>query len=223
MKKLSLILALLIMTVSLVGCGNQVSNNDIHNNKSEGTKETVKKEQKYLDVISEDQLEAIYPDEEIRGYAKDFLGQTVPNMEIRDLEGNVFDLESLRGKDFVMEFIGTWCPACKATSPHIDEFKRLHPDKEVFVIAFADTKEDILAYKEENGLTQPIYMTNLSEDEFKELYQLKYVPAFFFVDKEGTIQFLYIGDLTTDFLEDMYYGSFGAEVTDETTNESANE
>lgn len=234
MKKISLLLAILIMAVTLAGCGTQkavedvdIVAGDLHSDQMEEAEEaedvedtTIDQEPKYLNVISDEQLNSIYPDEDIRDYVKEFLGDTVPNIEIRDLEGNAFDLESLRGKDYVLEFMGTWCPACKSTSPHIEEFKRLNPDKEVFVITFSDTEEDIIKYKEENELTDAIYMVNLTEQEFKELYKLRYVPTFFFVDKEGITQFIYIGDLTTEFLEDMYYGSFGYEETVEEIEET---
>lgn len=235
LKKIILTLGILVLSISMVGCQGQNKTVDKEVDLKEVISEEVENKEdstdlqvqdikiqevkvdevdsnglKYLDVISEEQLEKVFPDKELKDYAKKFLGQSIPNFEIKNLDGEVIDIESLRGKDFVLEFMGTWCPACKSSAPHVEEFKRLNPDKEVLVVTFADTKEDILRYNKENGFTYPIHMSNISEDEFARLYELKYVPSFFFVDKDGTIQFIYVGDITTEFLSDMYDGSFGA-------------
>ena len=48
----------------------------------------------------------------VEGYLKTKAGNVVDFKTSQTIDGNVFDIKSLRGKYVIMDFWGTWCGAC---------------------------------------------------------------------------------------------------------------
>jgi len=55
------------------------------------------------------------------------LGQPAPALVVQELNGQTFDLATLRGKVVVINFWATWCPPCRQEMPALDEFYRRYP------------------------------------------------------------------------------------------------
>ena len=209
-NKKILIFSLVILNIFLVtACSKPEDTKQIEVDKVDTKITDTGVNQDYLKVMTQEEFDSLYKDEEIKSYAKKFIGKKFPNINIKLPDSNEISTDSLKGSNYVIEFMGTWCPVCKSIKPQIEEFERLNPDKKIFTVGFSNTEEELKTFVEENGFTNPIHTMTTPQEEFDKAFELKFVPTFFFVDKEGIVQYIFIGDLNVKMLENMYLMSFG--------------
>lgn len=64
-----------------------------------------------------------------------------PPIRLPDLSGRMVDVESFRGKQVILNFWTTWCPACLVELPLLSELQRRHPDDLVVIGISLDSTE----------------------------------------------------------------------------------
>ncbi|HCM13026.1 MAG TPA: cytochrome C biogenesis protein, partial [Lachnospiraceae bacterium] len=116
---------------------------------------------------------------------------------LTDQFGNEHTLSDYKGKVVFLNFWATWCPPCQMEMPDIEEIYQEFDKNEGDIVILgisnpssaeypdnADkSKEEVLAYLEDNKYTFPIVF-----DETGEVLQDYFISAFptsFFIDKEG--------------------------------------
>jgi cytochrome c biogenesis protein CcmG/thiol:disulfide interchange protein DsbE len=89
--------------------------------------------------------------------ASDEVGQPVPALIVKQLDGRDLDLAALRGKVVVLNFWATWCPLCRAEMPMLEVFHQKHESEGVTVIGVStdDPHERKAVSRAMQGLTYP--------------------------------------------------------------------
>lgn len=88
------------------------------------------------------------------------IGESAPDFELQDLNGDVYSLEQFRGKYVVLHFAATWCPFCNAEAPHLQQLNEKYRDRDVQVLVI-DVKEDKKVVKsafKRFGFTFPVLL-----------------------------------------------------------------
>lgn len=216
MKKSILALSLSAFMLTLAGCSEDTAPNEKEEVKSEMTEEQVEKTDNTLD------FELLFPNEEIREYAKEMIGTEAPDFEMQNLAGKEVKLSDLKGKNVIVEVASTTCPACIEAHPSVDKFKKLSEGEVTVLTVFPnENKEAVEKFFTTNSYQRDeTVIAGEGTNTMVQDYQVQYTPTFLFVDKEGIIQFVHVGsELNEVILTSMSDLAFKTDLTDKFNTE----
>lgn len=158
-------------------------------------------------------FEEIYPNKEIRQYAKKMIGTRASDFTVVNLNGEEVQLNQLKGENIILELASTSCTACIESYPAINAFKQnLNGEVKVLTVFANDSKEEVEhffknnQYERDEEVTYGDGMNTIFID-----YDVKYTPTFLFIDKDGYIQYVYIGgdidETTLSQMSDLIFGT----------------
>jgi thiol-disulfide isomerase/thioredoxin len=79
----------------------------------------------------------------IAPYRKIAVGVQAPSISTNDLDGNPFELESLRGKNTLVVFWSTSCPFCIDLLPQLKAYQSDHPQTEIVSIILSPDNNEL--------------------------------------------------------------------------------
>ena len=123
----------------------------------------------------------------------------LPVIEIINADEDLKDLIE-ENKVTVVNFFASWCGPCRSETPLLDEYnKNLDDDVALVGVNISDNEKGRNKFLDEFNVDYPIY---LFEDEEKALerYKLMMIPTTFFIDQEGNIARVYVGELSNKTL-----------------------
>ena len=106
---------------------------------------------------------------------------------LKDMNGEVVNLTSFRGKVILINFWATWCGPCKIEIPWFVDFQEQYADDGLVVLGVSmdDTPEQIVPFAEEYKVNYPMLVGRERED-FQEAYgPLWGIPVTVLVDRDG--------------------------------------
>ncbi|QRN83612.1 TlpA family protein disulfide reductase [Chloroflexota bacterium] len=114
---------------------------------------------------------------------------------LSDLEGNSVSLSDYAGTPILVNFWATWCPPCRSELPLIQAYQDKYADSfVVLALSGGETAQDVQAFISANGYS---FMVLLDSDyAISELYGVRGYPTSIFIDADGVIQKVHIGELT---------------------------
>lgn len=124
----------------------------------------------------------------------------LPVTEIINADEDLKDLIE-ENKVTVVNFFASWCGPCRSETPLLDEYnKNLDDDVALVGVNISDNEKGRNKFLDEFDVDYPIY---LFEDEEKALerYKLMMIPTTFFIDQEGNIARVYVGELSNKTLD----------------------
>jgi thiol-disulfide isomerase/thioredoxin len=129
------------------------------------------------------------------------VGQSAPNFELPDLDGNLERLSSYRGRVVFVNFWATWCEPCKREMPAFQQFMQSQPEGGPIILAVnaSEPVELIQSFLDDYNVTDlPVLLD--AEYQAQDAYNTEFYPITFVVDKGGIIQDQIRGELTLDDL-----------------------
>ena len=119
-------------------------------------------------------------------------GQPVADFSVRDITGAEHKLSDYRGKDVVVVFWATWCPACNMEIPHLIKLRdTLGPDK-LQILAISNEPVELL--KEFAGSKRINYVVATMNSPLPApLNRVQGIPATFFIDPDGKLKLAAVG------------------------------
>ncbi len=119
-----------------------------------------------------------------------------PDFVLTTLAGDSFSLREARGKPVVLNFWATWCGPCQRELPTLQAAAERYGDRVLIVgIDQGEEAATVQAYVDKLGLTFPIPMD--SEFAVSELYNVRGLPTTFFIDPEGVIRQMWLGEMNS--------------------------
>jgi peroxiredoxin len=128
-------------------------------------------------------------------------GHSAPDFTLQTLDGAPLSLSDLRGKGVVLNFWATWCPPCRAEMPELQMAHEAYSPGGLVVLGVnqAEDRATVQAFLEERNLTFPVALD--SQYEVSQLYQVNSLPTTFFIDRDGVIREIVIGQMNAALLK----------------------
>lgn len=111
---------------------------------------------------------------------------SLPSFSVQDINGNIVNLQSLKGKKLFVNLWASWCPPCKREMPSIEKLSQsVDNDKVKFVlISFDDQFEKAKNYVSSKGFKLPIYYP---AENPPALFNVQGIPATFIFNENGEL------------------------------------
>ena len=120
-------------------------------------------------------------------------GKKAPDFTVVDLDGNTHKLSDYLGRNVVVVFWATWCPACNLEIPHLIELRKMLRDDKLAVLAISNEEpERLKKFAELKGINYTV--APLGDHPLPEPFaDVTSIPTTFFIDPEGKIKFAAVG------------------------------
>ncbi|HVF49767.1 MAG TPA: cytochrome c biogenesis protein CcdA [Pyrinomonadaceae bacterium] len=127
------------------------------------------------------------------GAANNASFETAPDVQLTTLEGQPYDLKSLRGRIVLLNFWATWCGPCRAEIPDFNAMQREYDARGFSVVGVStyDTPEQIKDFQQ--TLKQEYTVLTGGEDASAKFATGPGLPVTFFIDRQGRIRKKIIG------------------------------
>jgi cytochrome c biogenesis protein CcmG/thiol:disulfide interchange protein DsbE len=115
-------------------------------------------------------------------------GKDAPNLTVEDIESRTHKLSDYRGRDVLVVFWATWCPACNAEIPHLIELRKIFPQEKLAILAISNEQPEHLKHF---AAAKKINYSVASSDVGAlpaPFSSVTSIPATFFIDRKGVIK-----------------------------------
>ncbi|MEO1286616.1 MAG: TlpA disulfide reductase family protein [Chloroflexota bacterium] len=131
------------------------------------------------------------------------INSQAPEFELTDLNGQAVRISDYEGKILFLNFWQTTCPPCIEEMPDFLDFIADQPDDVTWLtVNFDETDQQVREFfAEYEFLGIPTVMDYDSEVRYR--YGVFGAPVTFVLDKDGTIQYMNIGQLSYDDMEQL--------------------
>jgi len=127
-------------------------------------------------------------------------GDRVPAFGMQDLQGRPVEFADLAGRVVVLNFWATWCAPCRREIPLLNQIhaRYVAAGATVLGVAVGEPAATVAAFLQEFDIDYSIWVdppgTAVSA-ELLERFGVLGFPTTFFIDRQGVIQDVYIGEL----------------------------
>ncbi len=120
-------------------------------------------------------------------------GKDAPDFSVEDIEGKTHKLSDYRGRNVVVVFWATWCPACNLEIPHLIELRNMFAEDKLAILSISNEEpEHLKNFAESKGINYTV--TSLGDSPLPEPFaNVASIPTTFFIDPEGKITFAAVG------------------------------
>jgi thiol-disulfide isomerase/thioredoxin len=119
------------------------------------------------------------------------------------LNGGTVRLSSLRGKVVLINFWATWCTACQAEMPAIEQVWDRYRGRGLDVIAVDFREGNKAAMQRFLSQVGAKFTAALDPDgKIADAYGVTFgLPTSVFVDRDGTVRVIHLGQMAPDFID----------------------
>ena len=124
---------------------------------------------------------------------KPLISEPAPDFKLPNLDGQSVSLSDFRGKPVLVNFWATWCGPCRFEMPFIQEIYEEWSDKGLVVLAIdmGESPSTVKDFIQSHNFSFPVLLDTNQDVALQ--YNIRGIPATFFIDKDGIIQGTKVG------------------------------
>jgi len=129
-----------------------------------------------------------------------------PAFELKDLEGQMRNVDEWNGKVLLINFWATWCPPCKKEMPAFIELQEQYAEQGLQIIGIAlDDEESVQDFADTLGVNYPVMAAEYEGLELSRAYgnHIGALPFSVFVNRDGKIVLTQAGELSKQHIEQI--------------------
>jgi peroxiredoxin len=123
-----------------------------------------------------------------------FVGKPAPELVVKELSGQNFDLAKQGGKVVVVSFWATWCPPCRTEMPVLDAVYRRYRSQGLEMIGLSADRPHDRDDAIKMGQAQSYPEAILHDAQTNDFGQPSTLPLTVVIDRTGTVRFEFTGD-----------------------------
>src|SRR6266403_3803522 len=126
------------------------------------------------------------------------INKPAPAFQLKQLQDSnkTFSAQEMRGKVWLLNFWGTWCPACRDEHPLLVQYAKTGAVP-IYGVDYKDERVTALRLLEEEGNPYTITASD-PEGRLSIDYGVYGAPETFLIDRDGVIRYKQIGPITED-------------------------
>lgn len=127
-----------------------------------------------------------------------WVGKTPADFSVQDATGASHALHDYQGRNLLVVFWATWCPACNQEIPHLIQLRDAFPEKELGILAISNEPiERLKQFAEVRGINYTVASMDgaMLPPPFG---QVSAIPTTFFIDQNGAVKFAALGLIPLD-------------------------
>ncbi len=116
-------------------------------------------------------------------------GNPSPDFTAYDINGKEYHLSDFKGKNVYIDLWATWCAPCRMEIPYLEKLKKDYEGKNIEFISI-DVYDDKAKWEKmvKSGKITGVQLIIPDRNaEFLKIYDVRGIPRFIFIDKEGKI------------------------------------
>lgn len=127
------------------------------------------------------------------------VGYPAPEITLENLDGASVGLKDFRGHPVVLNYWATWCAPCREEMPLLADYEaRYAPDLVVLGLNYGEGKDAVQTFVNDNAIPFRILLDPAQSTG--AAYMVRGFPTTYFIDKDGILRSMHIGQLSEDLL-----------------------
>ncbi len=116
-------------------------------------------------------------------------GNPSPDFKAFDVNGKEYHLSDFKGKNIYIDLWATWCAPCRAEIPFLEKLKKDYEGKNIEFVSIDvyDNKDKWEKMVKSGKITGVQLRIPDDKDKFLQIYNVRGIPRFIFIDKDGNI------------------------------------
>ena len=134
------------------------------------------------------------------------VNKPAPEFSLKNVDGKVVTLASLRGKAVYLNFFATWCGPCNEEAPDITRLAQKYKAKGLATVGIdeQESREKALGFIKQYKLS---YTVLLDDTSVGNSYGALGLPLHVFIDKKGVVKTYRIGEMNKSEIEAAIKGA----------------